>query len=112
MSITLAEMLDNLFGVKSTHRINVEADEINSTVTQILKANPNRLSVLVINLGAQAVFLTPDNSPSSTRGIYLAPNGGSMILMFDKDFQLPASEWWGICSVDNNDVLIMENVSI
>lgn len=112
MSIQLSEMLFNLYGIKSHPKINSVTSSVDIAVTNILKNNPNRLSFLIVNLGANSVYIAPDNIVSSSHGIYVAPNGGSVILQWDRDFELVAQEWWATAGADDNAILTLENISI
>lgn len=112
MSVTLNEILQNLYGVKTSPRLNYTTDDIDSSVKAIVNNNPNRVSMIIVNLGANACYISPFRDVSSTKGIYIAPNGGSVVLQWDKDFELVGYEWHGVSSVDNQSVLILENISI
>lgn len=112
MSVTLSELLQDLYGVKSVHKINSVTDNVDTTLTKILNANPNRLSFLVLNLSGNSVYIAPDSLVSTTRGIYLASNGGSFIAMWDRDFELVSQEWYAVATANNSAILILENISI
>jgi hypothetical protein len=112
MSITLHELLDQLYGIKTTQDINKTSDVVNIAPTRILSNNPNRVSFLIVNLSGNAIYIAPDNNVSTTRGIYLAANGGTAGFQWDRDFDLVSMEWFGTSTVDARDVFILENISI
>lgn len=112
MSVTLKELLNDMFGIQTFEQINKTTSDIDSTVKTILKANPNRVSFVIFNLGTAAAYISIENDVSSSKGMYIAPNGGSITVQWDRDFSLPAREWFGISSLDNQSVLILENISM
>lgn len=112
MSITLHEMLQNLFGINSHQRENRTADEVNIAATRVLMADPNRLSFTIVNLSGNAIYIAPSNEVADDRGIYLAPNGGTFICQWDVDFELVSQEWFGTAAIDNSAVYVLENISM
>ena len=84
--MTLAELIDKKFGVKTTHRINPVTDTVGTSATRILGNNPNRLAWLVVNLSSNTVYLGFDRDVSPNKGIFLSPNGGSCQMLYDEDF--------------------------
>jgi hypothetical protein len=112
MSIQLSDLLQNLYGVKSFSQINKATSLVQDTVTSIMSANPNRLSFLVVNTSTANIYLSSQNDVSSTKGIYLAPLGGSIIIQWDRDFELVASQWFAIASNADSEIYILENISV
>lgn len=72
--------------------------------------NPDRLALLVIGLGANNVFLGLQQNVSASRGIQLAPNGGSVAMIVDEDFTLPTRELFAIAPGGNTAVYVLELV--
>lgn len=112
MSIQLSEMLENLYGVKTFPQYNKVVDQVGTTVVQILKANPNRVSFLIVNLSANNLFISPLPDVASTKGIYIAPNGGSITVQWDRDFELASYAFYAIASGATSNVFVLENISI
>lgn len=112
MSIQLSDLLQNLYGVKTFPQINKLVDEVDATVTQILSANPNRVSFTFVNLSAVNMWIGPHSDVSSTKGIFVSPNGGSITLQWDRDFELVSQPFFAIAIANNSDCYILENISI
>lgn len=112
MSITLSEFLQNLYGVKSNYQVNKRVSTVGVTAVSIMSNNPNRLSFLIINNSANNLYISPLNDVASTKGIYIAPSGGSVVLQWDRDFELVGQEWFAIASGALSNVFILENISI
>jgi len=112
MSIQLSELLENLYGVRSTHHINKLTNMVQDTVTKVMSGNPNRLSFVFTNNSANNIYLSTQNDVASTKGIFVASNGGTVVIQWDRDFELVSSEWFAIASAINSNVFILENISI
>lgn len=112
MSVTLHEILESLYGVKTIAKVNSVVDDVDSTVKKILNNNPNRVSVIIFNLGASPIYVSPFNDVSSTKGMYVAPLGGSIVIQWDTDFTLVSNEFYAISALDNQSVMILENISL
>jgi hypothetical protein len=112
MANSLQNLLERIYGLKTFYKINAKADSIGTSVTTILSANPNRVSFLVVNLSTANLFMSPDNDVSSSKGIFVAPNGGSVILQWDVDFELVSQTWYAVASASSSDIYILENIII
>ena len=111
MGIALAQLLDQMFGVKSRHQINSLVSQVGVTAIPIMNANPNRLSFIIFNLSVNSVYISPDPDVSSVKGMYIAGNGGFFMSQWDVDFQLPSMQFFGIATGAASNVFILENIS-
>lgn len=84
---------------------------IQTTVTTICNNNPDRVGLVVINLGSNDVFAWIDNSVGTTKGVRLTANGGVMTLTVRDDYTLVAEQWIGIASGGASLVGVLEVVS-
>lgn len=66
-----------------------------TTATQILKNNPNRVFVLLINTGANDVLIGIGTNNFSTFGILLAANYGTFSMQWEEDGELVGYDIWG-----------------
>lgn len=113
MALALHEMLEALFGVKSRKRINYLVAQVEDEVTRILPSDPRRLSFVFQNVSANPIYIAPENNPATApvpRGIYIAPSGGSIIMQWDRDFELVTEEWHAISTVAASGCYILENI--
>lgn len=69
---------------------------VETVATRIVKSDPEAVALTLVNLGVNDIFLTPSNLPSSTNGILIAGNGGSVSMQVPDDYTLPSKEWYGI----------------
>jgi len=114
MSLALHEMLEALYGVKSRKRVNYLVAQVEDEPTRILPGDPNRLSFVFVNLSANPMYIAPQRNLThtpATVGIYIAPTGGSIILQWDRDFELVSEEWWAISTIAASPCYILENIS-
>lgn len=58
------------------------------TQSQIFAPDADRLLVMLINMSTNLMYAGFDELVGSTRGIFLAANGGSLILLADEDLVL------------------------
>ena len=107
----LRDLIDARFGTKTETRINPGASSIGVAALVILPNNPKRLSAIINNLGAAAVYIKPAPDVSASSGVRLAPNGGQATLIWDEDFELTGYEWWAIADAPATAVLTLEVVT-
>jgi len=111
MSIALHEMLSALYGVTSHIVNNPLVDEIDIAVTRFLPINPKRLSFTFVNLSVNIIYIAPSNQVAATFGIRLAPNGGMIVVQWDRDFEMVSQEWWATAAANNSAVYCLENIA-
>jgi len=112
LSVTLSDLLQGLYGIKTTFRTNPNSSSVGTTAVKLLNNNPNRVSFLVVNMSVNSVWISPEQDVSSTKGIFLASNGGFAVFTWDRDFELVAQEWWIIGSAAATAIYSLENISI
>ena len=71
---------------------NVKTVSVATTVTQLVPNNPDRLVLVIVNLGSGTVYAAPDPSVSTIKGVSLA-NGSSLSVVLPFDFTLCSREW-------------------
>lgn len=96
MAKTLYELIQAHFGIKTTYHVNPLVAQVAATVTKIVSVNPNRLGLVIVNSGANRIYLSPLNTVAVGAGIVLVPTGGAISFKWDIDFELVTSEFYGI----------------
>jgi hypothetical protein len=112
MSITLSQLLEGLYGIKTTNRINPYIDTVSTSATKFLANNPNRVSFIIVNMSANSLYISPLADVSTTKGIFIASNGGYAIFTWDRDFELVSQEWWCIGSAVGTTIYTLENITL
>ncbi len=94
--MSLNRYIAKKFGTKTKSRQNPLTPTVATTVTQILRNNPDRLSYTIVNLTAFNLYCGFDREVSSTRGIFIPPSGGSLTLTAEEDGELVGYELFAI----------------
>lgn len=110
--MNVTDLLERQFGIKTIHAVNPEVDQVAITLTKILSYNPRRASFVLINLGANFISVAPDPGVLLTRGIYLVPNGGTLSMVWNEDFELPTFEWYAIADTAPCDIYALEVLTL
>ena len=71
---------------------------IGTTVSQVVGSDPDRLGLLLINLSANTVFIGLENTVSTTNGIRLGANGGSVSFNVTDDGMIQTRNMFAIAS--------------
>ncbi len=104
----LADLLEARFGVKTEAADNRFGTTIGTSVARVLPNDPKRLGAVIVNLSAVAVFIGPFRDVSASKGIRLAPSGGSFSLIWDEDFDVTGWEWFAVADAAASAVLTIE----
>ncbi len=112
MSITLSDLLNGLYGINTVEKINPVVSAVGVTAVKVLNNNPNRVSFIFVNLSVNSIYLSPLNDVSSAKGIYVASNGGYVVMQWDRDFNLVSREWWAVATGAGSNIFIAENISV
>ena len=111
MSLALHEILESLYGVKTYPRENDPAQVVGVDPEIIAHNHPMRASLLVINMSGNVMAMGLTHEVAVlTHGIILAPNGGNLLLQWDRDFELVTDEWWIVAGGAASPVYMLENI--
>lgn len=105
---SLHELIDQQFGVRTRPAENRETQAMTTGSALVLRSDSTRLAATIVNLGQSDVFLRPRRPPTSTVGIRLGPNGGSMQLLAGEDFALVGVDWFGVTAVGTSTLYTLE----
>lgn len=90
---TLMDLISASYGVECDTVEHLEPSIGNTRKLQFIPYNPNRLCIVIVNNGANTMFMTTDNNTAIDDGIALSPYGGSVALQWDRDFTLVSSQY-------------------
>jgi len=90
------DIIERELAVKTMPVVNPVTDTVQTTVTQILRNDPNRLLWLLINLSGFTFYFGFDREVSAARGIPVSPNGGFAQLTWREDSALVAYDVYAI----------------
>lgn len=110
--MTLQDLLERQWGIKTDIRINPLVTQVETTKTQLLIPNPNRLAWTLINLGANQLHaaFTPD--VSNENGVYVSATGGVFGLIWNEDFTLVGFPVWAIATTAAAKVYLVEVIAL
>ena len=93
------ELIRELLGTPTRPVENPEAQtSIGTTAVLFLRNNPNRLGFTAINLSTANLFILFDSAVSSSRGIFLTPNGGGVNFIWNEDYHWVTYDWYVVAS--------------
>tara|TARA_Y100000310_G_scaffold345713_1_gene468698 strand:- start:7341 stop:7718 length:378 start_codon:yes stop_codon:yes gene_type:complete len=81
----LEELTRGRFGGPTTSRENPINTAISTSVTAILRSNPDRVGWLITNVGSFDIYLGYDAEVSATNGVPIQAGGGTAIVSFEED---------------------------
>ena len=108
----LQELLESQLGIKTDIRINPLTSQIGREATQLLIPNPNRLAWTLINLGKRAAYVSFTPDVGEGKGIYVAPTGGVLSLLWNEDFSLVCFPVYAVATEDVADIYLVEVLAI
>lgn len=80
------------------------------TQTSAVGNNGDRVGLIIVNQGANDVFIALA-APSATNGIRLSASGGNVSMNVRDDFTLPARQWFMIAPTGSSAVYVLEEIS-
>lgn len=110
--VSLDDLLQAEYGFRSVPYINRLTSSVATTVTKIMNNNPKRVYVTITNLSNYDMYISPLNDVSSSKGIYVSPNGGAVTLKWREDFHLLEHEFFAIAIGGAANIFVMEGVVI
>jgi len=110
--MTLKELLDQQFKVKTDSIANPVTNSVGAAATRVLGNNPNRLAWVFINLSANTIYLEFSRDVGAARGILVSPNGGSAMMVWNEDFELTGYEVWGLAPAGASTCYVLEVVTV
>lgn len=110
MPKTAADLLFAREGVRTTRRVNRVAASVGIAAAQVFRQDPNRIGFRFVNLSLNAMYLGSWSDVSSTKGIYVGPNGGSALALWDEDGEEVGYEWFVIADGAASAYLAVETL--
>ncbi len=89
----LSEAIEREFGFPVQVEFSPKAVSVTTTQQEVLKGNPDRLSFVMFNLGAQIAYVHFNQYVGPGLGFYLDKNGGFIALNYKEDGELVGLPW-------------------
>lgn len=81
---------------------------VGTGVSTVIEGDADRLGLLLLNLSANTVYVSINNDVSSTNGIRLGANGGSVALNVTDDGMTQTRTWYGLATGAGSAVYVLE----
>ena len=81
---------------------------LGTTVSTVIRSNPDRLGLLILNLSTNTMYISITNGVSATDGIRLGANGGSLSLNVTDDGMIQTRTWYGVSTGAGSSVYVLE----
>ena len=112
MSISLYDAIQTVMPVKTGLKIIKYNVSDSLPPTLIANNNPNRLELIISNVGDYDVYLNSSVAFDIPTGILLTPNGGFLSLIWNEDFDITGYTWYALADGGTAELTIMEVLSI
>lgn len=100
-----AEYIGSRYGGTVAELVGVES--VGTTQSEVLRADPERVFVLLVNLSTNTMYVGIDSQVSSSRGILLASNGGSFQVDVEEDFTVPIRSFHAISTGASSNLYVL-----
>lgn len=78
------------------------------TAGDLVARDPERMFVMMINLGANPVYIKTRGEPASGSGVLLSASGGFISFDAENDATMPAKIWRAIAIGGTSDVYVLQ----
>ena len=93
-------------GLDQTESIELEATA-GVTPTLMIGGDPDRLELVLVNLGANDVYFGPKSDVSTAKGIKISSGGGQVILQRFYDHSLTGWPLWCVSAAGTSSIYIL-----
>lgn len=108
----LSELIERRFGVSTRTESDPVTRTVGTTSELIARANPDRLSLTIINLDSDDLWVLFDQLVSTTRGVFVPALGGSVSVSPEEDFETVGYAWYGISDVASTNITVIEVIGL
>lgn len=107
----LRKLTVDRFGVAVIPVTNPEISSVGVAAARVLRQNPDRLGFNFVNLSPNDMYVGPFADVSSSKGIKVGPNGGSLATVWIEDFESVGVEWFVLATAAASNLLMIEYVA-
>ncbi|MFQ6006121.1 MAG: hypothetical protein ACE5OQ_11520 [Woeseia sp.] len=100
-----AEFVEKKYGGPTAELVATES--VGTTQSEILRNDPERVFVLIVNLSVNTVHIGYDAGVSSTNGIQLSSNGGTYQTDVEEDFTVPIRAHHAVAGAANSTLYVL-----
>jgi len=107
----LDELITRELGVRVDPQLDPLVTQIETTNTQFLRNNPDRLGFLLVNLGSYPIFIRPGSDATATNGMRLDPTGGNVFFWWREDLQIVGWNWNSIATTGASAIFVLDLIA-
>lgn len=112
MALTLHDLIEELFVVKTIPQMSTVTVTGGLPFKLLAKNNPNRLSLIMSNVGDNPVYINYNRSAGLKEGLMLVPNGGYLSLLWSEDFDTVGWDVYAHAISGDSTIILLEIISI
>ena len=105
--MSIYDLLNESLGVNASPKEDALISTVGTSSAQLLRNNPNRVAFIMVNLSGGDIFLRPQSDATTSEGVQITPQGGSVVVRWQDDFLLPAEAWYAIGSVASSNFYLI-----
>jgi len=102
----LADYIQREFGFDLVAEFPPKVVSIGSTPTELVKGNPDRVMLLIQNIGAEDAYIHFDQRVSTSLGLLVPKNGGGWVFLGREDGEIVGYPWYAITGTSTTLYLI------
>ena len=106
----LSDLLHERFKVQTRSLVNPLVAAVGVAAIPIALNHPDRVSLVIVNLSANIIYISPLPTVALLAGIRLDPNGGSVSMTWDVDFELVSHDWYAIATGAASQIIVLETI--
>jgi len=109
--MSVIKLIQEKFGGRVVPRTSIKTIETGKSV-EVVKDNPNRVGLLIQNIGSYSIYMNIENPATVGGGLLLLSNGGTYSINWEEDGILPCKSHHAIASGGNSTVIVIELILI
>lgn len=108
----LSDLIKTRFGIETRNVESPVGSVVGVASAPLLPNNPDRVALVIINLSANLIYISPQDPAGAANGIRLDANGGWRSLVWDEDFELISHQWFAIAAGAGSAVFWIESIGV
>lgn len=100
-----AEFIEKKYGGATAETVDVVS--VGITQTAVLRNDPERVFALLVNLSLNTIYVGFDQLVSASRGVVLAPNGGTYQVDVEEDFTVPIRAHFAVATAAASNLYVL-----
>ncbi len=108
----LSDLLKSRLGIETRNQESPVGAVVNAASALLLPNNPDRVGLIIVNLSANVIYISPRDPAAAAAGIRLDANGGWRSFVWDEDFELVSHDWYAIATGAGSAVFWSEQIGV